>query len=343
MSQSAVNDYRSIVNGEVLVIDVRSPAEFNRGAVASAVNKPILNDCEREQVGICYHKKGREEAIRLGYQLVSGERRESRIRSWMQDCKEDPTAVLCCWRGGLRSQIAQQWLADKAQRVPVVDGGFKALRQYSRTVIGTGANRNMVVLGGHTGAGKTLLLQEISNAIDLEHLAKHRGSAFGNLADAQPPPKSFEFALAAELLRTESNRFVIVEDESRMIGKLNIPAGIFESMARSPLVVLTAPIEQRIQFTYTNYVLGQDYETLRNSLQRIAKRLGGLNYISVSERMAKAMNSGKAYDHYEWIRMLLQDYYDPMYDYQLSKKQDRIIFTGASKAVSEYLRSQYSD
>lgn len=336
------DDYRSIVVGDISVIDVRSPAEFSRGAVSNSRNLPILDNAEREQVGIIYRTKGRQAAITRGHELVAGETKLRRIQSWVEVCDHDPNSVLCCWRGGLRSSIAQKWLVENRRNVACVEGGYKSLRRYTQKVLESVANRNVVVLGGRTGTGKTVLLREFSNAIDLEDLARHRGSAFGGLNEAQPMPQNFDFSLAAELLRTESQQFLLAEDESRMIGKLHLPPGLFDSMVRAPLVVLDAPMEQRIEFTYENYVIGQDYAQLRNSLQRIEKRLGGVNYKSISESMSTAMKSDKASDHSKWIKRLLEDYYDPMYDYQLSKKQNRIVFQGNTREVREFLRSHYS-
>lgn len=324
------------------MIDVRSPAEFSLGAVSNSHNRPILDNTEREQVGIIYRTKGREAAIARGHELVAGVTKRQRIQSWLDVYDQDPNSVLCCWRGGLRSTIAQKWLRENQIDIPCVEGGYKSLRRFTRYVLEAIAKRNLVVLGGRTGTGKTELLQEFSNAIDLEALARHRGSAFGQLNESQPMPQNFDFALAAELLRTESQQFLLIEDESRMIGKLHLQPELLAAMALAPLVVLNAPLEERIEFTFNNYVVGQDYAQLRNSLQRIEKRLGGVNYKSTSERMRTAMESGKASDHANWIKRLLEDYYDPMYDYQLSKKQNRIVFQGNTREVREFLHSQYT-
>ena len=178
-------------------------------------------------------------------------------------------------------------------------------------------------------------------SIDLEGLANHRGSSFGRLKTPQPTPINFENALAAELLRMPTDSHVLLEDESRTIGRLAIPGPVFDTMRQAPVVVLKEPLTKRALFTYNSYVVDQDQEALELALERIQKRLGGDRFKAIQRLMATAFDSGKREDHIAWIGDLLEQYYDPMYDYQLDKKSKRVVFEGDSKEVAEHLREVY--
>ena len=341
-----------LLREDVPLIDLRSPGEFAKGAFPAAVNLPLLNDAERQEVGTLYKRRGREAAIRRGHELVSGELRNARIGAWTVFLSSHPNAWLYCWRGGLRSEVAQSWLADAGWRTPRVTGGYKQLRS---TCIETftaladqakpGAAKRWLMLSGRTGVGKTAVIKELPEAVNLEALANHRGSAFGGREHGQPTPIAFENALAVKYLQ-HAGRTLIVEDESRNIGRLSLPESWFAQMRQAAVVLLEAPRPARIDHIRKEYVeaplaaADANAEALRERLQgaldRIRKRLGGARHQQVSAALAAAFRSG---EHERWIEMLLAWYYDPMYDYQLKAKEERIIFTGGRSAVTEFLQT----
>ena len=341
MSEAVTTDYRAVLRDATPVIDVRSPSEFSKGSVPAAINLPILDDEERAQVGIKYKQNGNEAAVQLGHELVTGDKKRTRVQGWAEFVSAHPNALLTCWRGGLRSKIAQQWLQEVGIQITRIDGGTKALRQSCLDIIDSTADFDFVVLGGRTGCGKTEIVNAMRPSIDLEGLANHRGSSFGRLKTPQPTPINFENALAAELLRMPVDSPVLLEDESRTIGRLAIPGTMFDAMRQAPIVVLKEPLNKRAIFTYNSYVVDQDQEALELALDRIQKRLGGDRYKAIRSLMATAFGSGKREDHIEWISDLLEQYYDPMYDYQLDKKSKRVVFEGDSKEVAEHLREVY--
>ena len=126
-----LTDFRHIFLNDVPMMDVRAPVEFGQGAFPGVVNHPLMNDDERQQVGTCYKQKGQDAAIALGHQLVSGATKQQRIEAWAGFAQAQPQGVLYCFRGGLRSQIVQQWLKSEAGiDYPRVIGGYKALRSF---------------------------------------------------------------------------------------------------------------------------------------------------------------------------------------------------------------------
>ena len=336
-------DPESLLAAGVRFIDVRAPSEFARGAVPGAVNLPILNDHERHEVGSTYTHKGHEAAVELGHRLVSGHVKQDRISAWVTEVEAHPNPWIYCWRGGLRSQIAQEWLREAGHHVPRVDGGFKALRQCCLNALARAPEAlPWVVLAGRTGSGKTLLIRERSDSIDLEAHANHRGSAFGGRSCTQPSPVSFENGLAVAFLGLGSER-LIVEDESRTIGRLALPAAWHQRMQSAPVVVLGAELAERVENIRREYVdepLAEGvapadlHARYQGALERISRRLGGDRHRAVARSLAEDFESGR---HHTWIEQLLRWYYDPMYDYQLGKKQDRIVMHGDRDAVRTFL------
>ena len=326
-------------------IDLRAPKEFETGAVPGAVNLPLLTDEERHQVGLTYRERGQAAAIALGESLVAGPVREDRMDAWTAFIRAHPDAWLYCWRGGLRSSTVQAWLAEAGVAVQRVPGGFKALRHRCLALLERApGSLPWIVLGGRTGTGKTLVLNRIAGSIDLEGLANHRGSAFGAALSPQPTPVSFENALAVAWLN-HSHPFLLLEDESRTIGRLALPERWHGAMQRAPLVILESGMADRVAHIAAEYVaeplaagLGEEMlaERLGSALDRIRRRLGGVRHKAVQTLMEAGFRTG---DHTAWIERLLTWYYDPMYDYQLEKKSDRVIFRGEAGSVIGFLES----
>ena len=327
------------------LIDVRAPSEFQRGAPARAINLPILTDAERQRIGITYKQQGQAAAIKLGHKLVDGEQRLRRIQGWQRLAQTGEPLYLYCWRGGLRSNIAASWLADAGTPVGVVSGGYKALRQQAlQQLDATPQRKHIVVLAGRTGSGKTQLLRNIAWSLDLEGIAQHRGSAFGAGRQPQPTPAGFDFRLAAAAADV-SGAQILLEDESRTIGRLALPDAWFAAMQSAPVVLLEESMRMRVQNIQREYVTeplaaGARASTLHAhfsaSLTRIRRRLGGLREQQLQDLMRDGFASGR---HQPWIEGLLRDYYDPMYDYQLENKHKRIIYSGSADAVTAYLQT----
>lgn len=357
------DNYLEIFLRDTPMIDTRAPVEFAKGAFPGAVNLPLMTDEERARVGTCYKEQGQAAAIELGHQLVHGSVKQARVEAWKEFAQTHPDGYLYCFRGGLRSQICQQWLQEAGCDYPRITGGYKAMRWFLlEQMEQLCASQPMIVLAGRTGVAKTDFLLRWPQSIDLEGRANHRGSAFGRRVGGQPSQIDFENAVSVDLLRCHHRRPeqpVLVEDESHLIGRCVLPQPLKQAMESAPVVVLEVSLSTRVEHTYTNYILrklaewqthvGEEEgfrrfaEDLRVSMGRIRKRLGGARYEDMSRLLEQALAAherGETYLHRVWIRRLLEDYYDPMYHYQLDKKADRIRFRGGPGAVSEYLQEK---
>ena len=307
----------------------------------NAVNLPLLSDEERNLVGKAYKEGGQTSAIAKGLQLIPEEAREQLIEKWIEFLEQRPNALICCWRGGLRSKVVQTWLLEAGWNVPRVAGGSKALRFFCMQTNDVATHYHYVVLAGRTGSGKTQLINELQPSIDLEGLARHRGSAFGGDTATQPVPVGFENALATDLLKLENATRILVEDESRVIGKLAIPEGIFRKMGQSPVVVLRAENAARIRHIYESYVRGTSPSAMLINLEKIRKRLGLKRYGQIRRALKNAYETNEYEAHCTWLQLLLSFYYDPMYDYQLDRKLARVVFTGSKLKVKEILMREF--
>ena len=349
--------YRSLFLTETPFIDLRAPSEFAQGAFPGSHNFPLMTDNERQQVGTCYKQQGQEAAIVLGHQLVAHDI-QNRIAKWASFKKENPTAWLYCFRGGLRSRLSAQFLKENGVDINIVPGGYKALRRYLIETIERAVEQPLTVIGGNTGCAKTQLIQELANGLDLEGMANHRGSSFGKQVTPQPRQINYENQLAVAILKiVEHASSLILEDESRIIGTLSVPLPLFNGMRCAPMVVIDDPLEirqQRLCYEYCDAMsnkfhaaLGEEAgwqaydEYLHRGLYGVRKRLGLERFKALSNVLDEALNvqksTGSSEAHINWIAPILNDYYDPMYQYQLSQKAQRIQFTGTSQEVKEWL------
>ncbi len=342
------------------LMDVRAPVEYQRGAFPAARNLPIMDDHQREVIGICYKHHGQEQAIEKGYELIQGKIRQARIAAWIKFAKQNPNGSLYCFRGGLRSRIAQQWMQEAGTNFPIVQGGYKALRTFLINELENAAERcSYVLVGGQTGCGKTILVKSLEQGIDLEAAAYHRGSSFGRHVKKQNNQINFENILAIDFLklRHKGIKNIVLEDEARTIGKVGIPKTLFEKMRQSSIVVIEEPHTARMERLIQEYVIGMHLEFIEtedentgfisfsnyllDSLERIQKRLGPARYGKIREIMQDALSiqkkSGDITKHYDWLAAILENYYDPMYEDQLKKRREFICFRGNYNECKEYL------
>jgi tRNA 2-selenouridine synthase len=355
-------DYRDIFLHDRPLIDTRAPVEFLKGSFPHAVNLPLMSDTERECVGTCYKQKGQQAAIELGHELVSGTVKDERVAAWADFARSHPDGYLFCFRGGLRSKISQQWLAEAGVEYPRIIGGYKAMRRFLIEELESAVHDcRFMLVGGLTGTGKTEVLAQLDNAVDLEGHANHRGSSFGKHATPQPTQIGFENALAIDFLkrRAAGRQPFVLEDEGQLIGHCALPLPLYQGMSCYPIVWLEDDFDNRVERILQDYIIdlcaefvelyGTDKgptlfaERLRDSLARITKRLGQQRYAELDAVMTEALDeqasSGRVERHRDWIATLLSDYYDPMYAYQCAKKEGRIVFRGTQRDVVEYLRS----
>ncbi len=349
------------------VIDVRSEGEYQHAHIPSAYSLPLFNNEERKIVGTTYKQQSREAAIKTGLDYFGTKMRsmveevekliderskkiEKKTSANQEENDISKTVLIHCWRGGMRSG-AVAWLLDLyGFEIYSLSGGYKAFRNW--TLQQFDKEYCFRILGGYTGSGKTYVLHELKNnggkIIDLEQLAGHKGSAFGNIEfKPQPSQEMFENMLAVELgsidvrcqmtddreegdqLTTKNEKLTTInyplstvnsqpsthlwlEDESQRIGLVNIPNSLWKTMRQQPVYFLDIDFEERLLHIVKEYGKA-DKEKLVNAILRIQKRLGGLE-------TKTALNFLVENDVTECFRILLT-YYDKQYLKALNNRE----------------------
>lgn len=350
---------------DVPLLDVRAPVEFAEGSFPHAQNIPILDNEQRHLIGLHYREQGQEEAIKRGHELVSGLDKEQKITRWMDFFARNPRGVLYCFRGGLRSQITQSWLLDQGLKIPLVPGGYKALRKALIDHLEEQIQKNdFLVIGGYTGSGKTKVIQELRqqlhSVLDLENIANHRGSVFGQKINGQPTQIHFENMLSIEFLKlanfaNRDTQKILIEDEGPLIGRLVLPLTLLQKKCRSPLFVLEAPLEERIELIFQDYILQMSYVTSEEDFSAfflkafaaLKKKIGGALYnecLSLFSQAVTRQNKWGDYSlHQDWIRKLLFHYYDPLYEkgLKMNANKNLIVGRGNKQNFESFLRINF--
>jgi len=303
------------------VIDVRTPAEFEHGHIPGAVNIPIFNNEERAIIGTIYKQEGKKPAMLKGMELVSPKFSEF-LRS-AETVSNTGTLLVHCWRGGMRSG-GMAWLFEwYGFKVFTLKDGYKSFR---RMVLETFKQpRELKILAGRTGSGKTLILKEIEKLgqiiIDLEELAHHKGSAFGTLGETPPPTQEmFENELAVSLLNIPLEKKIWLEDESQNIGKRIIPNDLWYQMRAANVYYVDLPLEKRVEYLVEAY--GKySKEELIESIEKIRKRVG----FQHSKAAIEAIHNGDLKKACE-ISLV---YYDKSYDHGVAKRNATTIYKTA--------------
>ena len=259
------------------VIDVRSPIEFRQGHIPGALNLPLFDDEERKKLGTLYKNSGREASVLLGLEFV-GPKMAGFVKEVRKSVK-GKDIIVHCWRGGMRSS-GMAWLFEMAgYNVFVLEGGYKSYRRFIRQQLSEPFH--LIVIGGYTGSGKSEVLRQLNNMgeqiLDLESIAHHKGSAFGDLGqEKQPTNEQFENDVYHVLKHLDRSKPIWVEDESRSIGTVSVPDPFLYQMKQSPLIFMDVERKFRVPKLVKEYAM-YDAGLLQKAIMKISEKLGGLS------------------------------------------------------------------
>jgi tRNA 2-selenouridine synthase len=312
MPTVSIEEFLALRNQGFPVVDARSEKEFDAGHILGAINLPLLNNENRAIVGTAYKVSGREIAIQKGFELAGPQFAE--IFKKGRKLADKQKILVYCWRGGLRSNILSWILSFTQAEIFVLENGYKNYRKKVLTTFEFPFK--FLVLGGKTGTGKTEVLHNLKakrlQIVDIEALARHKGSSFGSLGMLQQPSQEyFENSIAETLWKHDSAKKIWLENESRLIGRLVLPFSIFKAIKENVLIELEIPTENRIARLANEYAQF-DPELLEDAINRLQKRLGGL-------RTQKALDALAEKNNERWIQTVLE-YYDSTYSFGLSSR-----------------------
>lgn len=292
------------------IIDVRAPAEFAEDHLPGAISLPVLDDEERARVGTIYKQVSPFTARKLGAALVA-RNAAAHLEGVLADKPGGWRPLVYCWRGGQRSGSFATILGQIGWRVETLAGGYKAWRGLVvEAVYDTPVRSPVMVLDGNTGSAKTEVLNLLPGfgvqVIDLEGLARHRGSLFGSVG-VQPSQKAFEGALAQALAGLDPGRPVVVEAESSKIGNCRLPPEIWKAMVAAPRVAIAAPRKARAEY------LARAYADLTADAGRLAATVDLLRPMQPAEVIAEWQALAGAGEFVALADSLMERHYDPRY------------------------------
>jgi tRNA 2-selenouridine synthase len=300
------------------IFDVRTPSEYNHAHIPSAKNLALFSDEERAIIGTAYKQESREKAIMHGFEFF-GPKMKTLVETALEQ-SAGQNALVHCWRGGMRSSAVAWLLNFYGITTHTLEGGYKSFRNYALRSFDR--QQPLIIIGGKTGSQKTIILNELKKineqTIDLEEIARHRGSAFGGLGmKQQPTQEQFENSLAMEFCAINNQQYLWLEDESRKIGRTMIPENLFKQLRNAPIIVLEVPIEQRIKAIVQEYG-NANRDELRYAILNIRERLGGLQTKMALEELYHERIA-------ECFELLLK-YYDKTYQFGLDKRKPESLF-----------------
>lgn len=326
------------------IVDARSPSEFAEDHVPGAISAPVLDDAERALVGTIYKQQSPFAARRIGAAIVS-RNIAGLLEHTFAACPPQWRPLVHCWRGGHRSEALATVLAAVGWRASVLDGGYRAFRRHVIDALARLPSRyRWRVIAGRTGSGKSLVLQRLAalgeQVLDLEALARHRGSVLGVLPDGtQPSQKAFETALWDALRRFDPARVVFVESESRRVGRCHVPDAVLEAMRTAPCTRLEAPIDVRARLLleqYRHFV--DDPSQLFERLERLLKLHGRV-------RIDEWKSMARAQCWQDFVESMLELHYDPAYERSMRHNYARLdagnvlVLDGAADAPDRAARA----
>jgi len=315
-----IDEARKLMEKKQLTwVDVRSPSEYRNATIPGSLNIPVFDDEERAEVGTIYTQVDTHAAKERGLEIFS-KKLPNFIRAFSKIGGEK---AVFCWRGGMRSKTAATVLDLMGIHAYRLQGGYRAYRKWV-----TGQIEHMdfqpetYVLGGYTGTGKTYMLRKLEEegypVLDLEGMANHRGSIFGDIGLKPHNQKTFDALLVERILQLGRPPYVLMEAESKRIGKIVLPEFLLENKERGVNIIIELPVAERVRNILDDYRPWEKQEECLAAFARIKERI----HTPVAKQIEEDLRRGR---YNEAVKLLLEYYYDPRYDHSLDiSGKDRV-------------------
>ena len=330
-----------LAKGDITPIDVRSPGEFAEGTVPGSVNVPLFDNDERAQIGIIYKQQSVEAAKERGLEIVA-----AKLPAFIRELQQvSGRKAFFCWRGGMRSKTSATLLSILAGRVYRVQGGIRAYRRWVvETLEQYRLEKPLLVVNGYTGTGKTNILRSLHRkgypVLDLEGLAGHRGSIFGGIGLEPRNQRTFESLLVHELIRLRHAPYILMEAESKRVGKAVLPDFLVEAKERAPQLFLELPPEARVEQIVADYDPERHKTLCFEAFERIERKI----HTPAARDIRDALTRD---DFRTAVALLLEYYYDPRYEHTISEYgAERIVIRAgnvqdAERKIESYVKKAF--
>ncbi|MBD7983279.1 tRNA 2-selenouridine(34) synthase MnmH [Sporosarcina sp. Sa2YVA2] len=296
------------------LIDVRSPSEFQESTIPGSINIPVFTDEERAEIGTLYKQVSKEAATQRGLEVFA-----AKLPTFINAFKQIETSMtVFCWRGGMRSKTAATVLDLMGIHATRLSGGIRTYRQWVVKELEEATfEPELIVLNGYTGSGKTVLLHRLAKdgypILDLENLAGHRGSIFGQIGLIPNNQKKFDSLLLSEIEKVKNCPYVFIEGESKRIGKILVHPFLFDKKEKGVQIFIQLPVEERVKIILEDYDPTTSPEKFIEAFNMIKRRI----HVPIANEIEQALaenNFEKA------VTLLLKHYYDPRYEFSSAKE-----------------------
>ncbi|MGE8205774.1 tRNA 2-selenouridine(34) synthase MnmH [Heyndrickxia sp. NPDC080065] len=313
----SINELLTLKNkNELTVIDVRSPSEYKDATIPGSLNIPFFNDEERAEIGTIYKQISPQAAKERGLEIVS-----AKLPAFVKEFAQiNGQKAVFCWRGGMRSKTSATVLSLMGINVFRLNGGYRSYRNW---VVGTlktlEIKPEVFVLNGYTGSGKTTILRRLNEegfpVLDLEGMAKHRGSIFGQIGLEPNNQKTFDALLVENILPFQQSPFILFEGESKRVGKVTLPDFVVKKKEQGLQFFIEMPIEERIRHILEDYQPWEHEEECFEAFTRIKRRI----HTPIANKIESDL---KSEDYSSAVGLLLEYYYDPLYEHTAKQYPD---------------------
>ncbi|UOQ95304.1 tRNA 2-selenouridine(34) synthase MnmH [Halobacillus shinanisalinarum] len=318
---------------EITFVDVRSPSEYNDATIPGSLNIPVFNDEERAEVGTLYKQVNSQAAKERGLEIFSAKLPQF-IKKFSQI---DTRKAVFCWRGGMRSNTAATVLDLMGIHVYRLEGGIRSYRQWVvHTLEQLEFEPRVYTLNGYTGSGKTTILRHLQKegypVLNLEKMANHRGSIFGQIGLDPNNQKKFESLLVQDLFRFQKSPYVLLEGESKRIGKAVLPDFLYNKKEQGTQLFIDLPINERIMNILDDYQPWNHQEECIEAFRIIKKRI----HTPIANEIESHLENG---EFYSAVQLLLEYYYDPLYDHNAKQYPDNSKIIVQANNITEAIKS----
>jgi len=317
-------------NKELVFIDVRSPSEYHESTIPGSINIPLFDDKERAEIGTIYKQVSVQAAKDRGLEIVS-----AKLPAFIKEFSKIPgEKVVFCWRGGMRSKTSATVLDLMGIRTVRLQGGYNAYRKWVvNTLEKMDLKADAYVLHGLTGTGKTAILLKLKEkgypVLDLEGLANHRGSIFGQIGQIPNNQRTFDSLLVNELLQWQENTpYVLMEAESKRVGKVMLPDLIMKKKEQGLQLIIELPFEVRVQHILEDYRPWEYQKECIEAFEKIKNRIHTPIAAEIESKLHQA-------EYGQAVSLLLEYYYDPRYSYTADQYSHNAKITIYANSIDE--------
>ncbi|MBB6636985.1 tRNA 2-selenouridine(34) synthase MnmH [Cohnella thailandensis] len=325
---------------EMTTIDVRSPGEFEESTIPDSVNVPFFNNEERAEIGTLYKQVGVQAAKERGLEVIS-----AKLPSLIREIGAIPgKKSVFCWRGGMRSRTTATLLSLMDIHVYRLTGGYRAYRNWVLDNLATMTiEPPAFVLNGLTGSGKTKVLNALASrghaVLDLEGMAGHRGSIFGEIGRKANNQKMFDALLFEQLLRYRQAPSLLFEAEGKRIGRIVQPEVLIRKREEAKEIWLELPLEVRVSNLLEDYRPWAHKEQIMSAFRVIKSQI----HTPIAAEIETCLRNEK---YERAAELLLLYYYDPRYQHssgQHATGRETVLHASsvedATRQVEELLKS----